>query len=259
MGYVADNAQSDNNLIDKFANWSDIRTEISSGQGGELRKGKNELRKFNAVHSSAALCVNNFVPIKLSPRDFGFQGCKSFLSACFEKKLPTGISTPNIDFFLETRDEILAIESKYTEVLDRKKANHDRNLEKYRNRRQLRYLPEEFGKIIDEYISDDRKFHLDVAQLLKHAMGLIRTESAGKIPTLLYLYWLPENWREIDEYKNHNEEVAIFGKRINAIIRFVGMPYTEFWDMYVNDTKFGDHFKRIKRRYSLKLKIEKNT
>ena len=43
------------NLITDFPNWEEIKVEFDKGNGNELEK------KFLALHSSSALCVNNFV------------------------------------------------------------------------------------------------------------------------------------------------------------------------------------------------------
>ena len=60
-GYVNSNEE---NLVEIFDNWKEIRQELSNGQGGELTPDKNGVIKFNAVHSSSALAVNNFAILK---------------------------------------------------------------------------------------------------------------------------------------------------------------------------------------------------
>ena len=84
--------------------------------------------KFNAIHSSSALAVNNFAPFKEQFDSLSFMNYSNFIEASFEKKLPTGISTPNLDFYLETKFEIIGIEAKFTEHLSKKLPNYKENL-----------------------------------------------------------------------------------------------------------------------------------
>ena len=48
-GYVNSNEE---NLIDQFDNWDEIKNEIEGGRWGELKPNSNGVIKFNAVHSS---------------------------------------------------------------------------------------------------------------------------------------------------------------------------------------------------------------
>lgn len=251
-GYVPDNDHISNNLIYEYENWNEIKEEIGGGQGNEL-KVKNGLRKFNAVHSSAALCVNSFALIKKNLDKFTFNQWSSFIEGRFEKKLPTGISTPHLDFYLEINTHIIGIESKYTEPIDRKLPNHGGNLDKYINRKELNYLPTTFESLIIEYIEYKTKIYLDVAQLLKHTIGLINRAGSEKSPVLFYLYWHPLNWQSIDSFKEHQREIEIFERKISKYINFIYMSYDSFWGLYDNDPNFRDHFSKVKSRYSIEV------
>ena len=130
---------NEDNLLYQYANWDLISSEISEGGGGELRGNKS---KFKAIFSSSALCVNNFAPINQFISDYTFLGDTNFTYSRFEKGLPTGISTPYLDFYIENKNTIYAFESKFTEVLDAKLPNSINrkgetvgNLQKYVNRR----------------------------------------------------------------------------------------------------------------------------
>lgn len=155
-GYVDKN---ECNLIEKFSNWEAIKSELQEGQGSELKK-DNGVIKFNAVHSSSALCVNNFAPFKEKKDKFSFFGYSDFTEATFEKKLPTGISTPNLDFYLENKNTVMGFESKFTELLIKKLPNivtdsktKVGNLQKYLNRKEeLNYLADDFFDFIEEYV-----------------------------------------------------------------------------------------------------------
>lgn len=250
------------NLVAIFENWNVIFDELYCGQGSELKPNKNGVVKFRAVHSSAALCVNTFAPFKHNKSNFTFLDYSGFKEATFEKKLPTGISTPNLDFYLENECAIIGIESKFTEVLSKKAPNHDHNLEKYKEREKLAYLPDAFADILQHYIDCKESLYLDVAQLIKHSIGLInkakKPESINKTPILVYLYWQPNNWNEYDKYITHADEIASFQKRmlnlsIEKIISFIPMSYIEFWELFKNDPNFASHIELVKKRYSISL------
>ena len=59
-GYIKSMNPKDN-LYKPLDIWDEIKNEISKGQGNELKTKKAE---FCALHSSSALCVNNFANFK---------------------------------------------------------------------------------------------------------------------------------------------------------------------------------------------------
>ena len=104
------------NLIEPFPNcWEQIEREFNEGDGNELKPKEGKKPKFCAVYSSSALCVNNFVPFKEHHAELSFLNYSGFDEARFEKKLSTGISFPNLDFYLENKTTVIGIESKFTE------------------------------------------------------------------------------------------------------------------------------------------------
>lgn len=253
-GYVNSNEE---NLIKPFANWDEIKKELNDGQGNELK------HKFNATHSSSALAVNNFAPFKEHYKDFSFLNYSEFIEASFEKKLPTGISIPNLDFYLETKFEIVGIESKFTEHLSKKLPNHDKNLNKYLNHPKLDYLSKDFhNDLIEHYANENDKMYLDVAQLIKHGIGIIKkAQTKYKFilnamitqPILVYIYWQPNNWYNHDIFRKHADEIEIFKKKIQPFLTFIPLSYLDFWKSYENDRIFGNHIKDVKERYLFKI------
>jgi len=249
---------AEDNLVTNFSNWTEIKKEFEAGQGGELNPNNNGEIKFAAIHSSSALCVNNFAEFKLKLANFSFYNYSNFISACFEKKLTTGISTPNLDFYLETSNEIIGFESKFTEILKKKKPNLNNNLDKYRQREELNYLPKEFTNLIEEYALNNNEMHLDVAQLLKHSIGLIN-RSRGNIsheknprtmkPVLVYIYWRPKNFFDFSIYDDHKKEIEAFEGKIKKFLDFIPISYPEFWQMYDADKIFANHINKVKNRY----------
>jgi hypothetical protein len=139
-GYLDTN---EGNLIEIFPNWDEIQKELNNGDGGELKKRYG----FRAVHSSSALCVNNFALIKQHKNNVKLFGISGFTEAVFEKKFPTFLGNnhrpANLDFYLENDNSRIGIESKFIEILKPKLPNEKKNLEPYINHKKL---PEKLQK-----------------------------------------------------------------------------------------------------------------
>lgn len=247
------------NLITLFNNWEVILTEISKGQGSELKQINDKRPKFCSVFSSSCLCVNNFALIKQKCSEFTIFGIGPFNIAKFEEKLPTGISTPNIDFYLENQCSIIGIESKYTETLkkitpNKPDKNGIGNLSKYVNRKsEIHFLPEGFVEsVLNYYIKIKEPYYLDVAQLIKHSLGLIRRSHELKVkPTLIYIYWEPINKDTVDSYKKHKNQLLEFNEKILKFIDFRYLPYSDFWEMYRDSEIFKSIVNKNIERYTV--------
>jgi len=252
------------NLIQIFDNWKEIKKELGEGQGGELIPDKKGLIKFNAVHSSSALGVNNFATFKKDHQNFKFLNYSDFTEISFEKKLSTRISTPNLDFYIETKYEIIGFESKFTEYLSPKFPNYDKNLDKYLHHSKLDYLPKSYhDDLIKHYVNSPNKLHLDVAQLIKHGIGIIhKAQSKYNFmlnalitqPVLVYIYWQPSNWYNFEIFRKHADEIEEFRKLVQPFLTFISLSYLDFWKAYENDRLFGAHIEKVKERYLIELK-----
>ena len=244
-GYVKN---PENNLIADFPNWNLIKTELENGDGGELSI-KDDRIKFCAVHSSSALCVNNFAMVKHHKNNISLFGSSAFDVAQFEKKLSTGISTPNLDFYLRNDTSIIGIESKFTEILTPKLPNE--NLEKYLTAKLE--FPAGFNGVIEYYLNCTEKLHLDAAQLLKHMMGMFNEATeikAGCKLCLIYLYWVPGNWKEIETYLKHEEELKKFKEQISGFsVKFEAYSYLDFWEILEKNEVLKKYIDKIKDRY----------
>lgn len=253
-GYVI-SMNPEDNLYKILDNWNEIKDEIGKGQGSELII-KNGRMKFCALHSSSALCVNNFALFKQNFKNSSFLQNSNFTEAVFEKKLSTGISTPNLDFYLENTDTIIGIESKFTEYLSPKMENTKENLCKYFMREELSFLPRLFDSIILNYINCSDKMYLNVAQLIKHSIGLLKNKG-DREAILVYIYWEPKSWDINGEYQKihsqHKAEIEDFSKRINKFITFKHLSYTEIWENYNDYNIDARDIITIKEKYSIDL------
>lgn len=70
--------KTQDNLLKTVDNWTDIERDLGGGQGEELKKDKYGRKKFCALHSSAALCVNNFALFKKHKDRLSFGKYKIF-------------------------------------------------------------------------------------------------------------------------------------------------------------------------------------
>lgn len=240
-GYVENIAD---NLIDGI-DLNMFEDDFRKGNGNELKT------KCYAVHSSSILCVNNFGLIKKDPSTFTFLDQNGFTDAKFERKFKTGISTPNLDFVLENDSSVIAFESKFLEILDIKRVDFSNSYSKER----LKYLDDFWFELIETY--KNKKCYLDVAQLLKHAFGLIKYNTNNKKNmVLVYIYWAPQDYSKFPEYKEHKEELNSFIEKINNQndINFLSISYSEFWKLIEEkNNHLIKHFKKVENRYDVKI------
>jgi len=128
------------------------------------------------------------------------------------------------------------------------------NLEKYLSK-DLK-LPEGFNEVLKYYLNCKEKLHLDAAQLLKHMIGLLMEKFNSNIKTtnLIYLYWVPLNWRDIDIYQKHEEEINIFkAKTFGFLLPVNAYSYVEFLNMLEKNKKTENIVKKLKERYLFEI------
>ena len=220
--------------------------DFQNGNGNELK------RKCLAVHSSSILCVNNFGVIKNNCSSFNFMFESKFNNAKFERKFYTGISSPNLDFVLENDNSIIAFESKFLEILNKKQVKFADSYSK----NKLIYLDDFWFKMIESY--RNKNYYLDVAQLLKHTFGMIKYKTIHnkKNMILVYIYWMPKDYSKFPEYEKHKEELELFNKKMSKQnnITFVSMTYSEYWDLVIKDNKnMKEHICNVRSRYDIKI------
>jgi hypothetical protein len=254
-GYLNTNEE---NLLEKFPNWNEIQKELSDGDGSELKSDSNNRAKFRAVHSSSALCVNNFALVKLHKSSVSLFGESGFSEAAFERKFPTFLSkSANLDFYLENDNSRIGIESKFIEIVKRKLPNEEKNLEPYIDHKKLpEILKKSFNEIINFYKTYKEPIHLDVAQLIKHsiALSLYACDNKDKKTKLIYLYWLPINYKDIDIYKEHDKELDVFKEQIKGCqLPFEAYSYFDLWKMMEKNEGLSGILEKIKARYEFTI------
>lgn len=224
--------------------------DLMAGAGNELEG------KFRAPHSSSALAVNAFGWFAGKPGLASLAGHEGLDLVGFEQKFPTGLSRaqpPNLDVVLHGSAGLVAVESKCLEYLSPKEAKFS---PRYRDeivdeRRDSPWFAEMI-RLMEEERSSYR--HLDVAQLIKHALGLsYRQERAV---TLVYVWWEPANADELPVFAAHREEVRQFAARISGgALAFAAVSYPELWAQWAisSDETLRKHSENLQRRYALPI------
>lgn len=224
-----------------------IRAELEAGAGGELGG------KFRAAHSSSALAVNSFEPLRRWGLPIRLAGELVHVQA-FEARMPTGLARaqpPHLDVVASGAEAVVAIESKCLEYLTPKSAafsdRYETEITDERRdgpyfREMLRLKQNPFAYSV-----------LDAAQLIKHTFGIAR-QTAGRRATLLYLYWQPSNARELPLFPAHWAEIARFADRVaggEPAFRF--FTYAQLWRDWASDPdeRLCAHAETLLRRYHI--------
>lgn len=222
--------------------------ELRQGSGDELRI------KFCAIHSSSALAVNTFAKFKDVINLLTILDIDGFHKLVFERQCPTGLkqaTPPNIDVWLESSENIIAIESKFLEYFTPKFAKYS-----------LRYMRDAFPGTEDcwwnllEKSKSAGKQYLDVAQLVKHYLGLIHyLETTKKTSmTLLYLYWEPQNADQLDVCLQHRKEIATFSDQVaESKVTFKSMAYANLWYEWELISELQEHASNLRERYDVEI------
>lgn len=212
-----------------------VRLALSKAGGKEIESGK-----LNSPESSAALAVNAFGwfitrPGELPPfpplPDAGWPARRVDVERQMRFPWRGGLH-PWLDAAVETRTALVGVESKRFEPFRDAKsisisAAYDREV-----------WGDDMGPFTglrDSLRAGSTTFkHLDAAQLVKHAFGLV-TEGrrVGKKPVLLYLYAEPQRRgtapNGAEALARHREEIANFAALVaGAEVEFAACSYREW-------------------------------
>lgn len=236
---------------------ADFREDLDEGDGSELSDLPKAPAKFCAAYSSSALVVNTFGPFRHFPDHLALVGYSDFRNTQFERKCPTGLRgiPPNLDFFATGAKSLVAVESKFLETLQPKRAIFK---ESYRTAIGTWAEPVWEGAYEDLLDNPTKFVHLDAAQLVKHYLGIRNTFPDCQVAkVLVYLFWEPVNAEDISEFREHRREVEVFSRTVQeSEIRFVALSYKELW-RYWSETSGWEgmraHVEALKQRYELSI------
>jgi hypothetical protein len=224
-----------------------VSDDLNRGDGNELAG------KFRAIHSSSALAVNSFGIFKNRPAELPLLGEIGARSIEFEKpfRIFRGGRPPNVDVWVDRATTSVAIESKCLEYFGHKEAKFSNAYKRLAPPRA-----EECWWAAYEGAKRAARQHFDCAQLLKHYFGLCRFRERNPevAVTLLYLFWEPLNWGDIDVCVRHRKEVAEFAAALSsARLRFRWLSYNELWDEWAKVPALEQHVQRLKARYQVEI------
>lgn len=236
QGYASDWRQ---NILEGLA-LPEIVADFSRGAGRELDG------KLRAAHSSAALAVNTFGAWRTDPSLLRLKNRTGFSGMTFEATCPTGLkgTPPHLDLLLDGQIPV-AVESKCTEWMVAKRANFSDSYD----RLQGSHGSSRWFEIIPQLRANPNRYeHLDAAQLVKHALGLINRYAQRQVE-LLYLYWEPRNshdWAECGRHRSEADDLA--SETASSNVRLVPMSYRELWADWDRHQP-PQHLARLKIRY----------
>ena len=257
-GYVS---TYQDNLI-KSVNEIDYVKDLLSA-GGNLRK-----KQFRAIHSSLAMTVNNFLPFRTRLEDLNLPIGENFKTLEFEEECPawnSKIGVPQLDVLITGSTEVIAIESKLLEFLE---SPNECFADTYSEKLNLEQKSSAYYKEMlrmQSKVGCKTYQRLDVAQLIKHAFGLIYTFPNRPV-TLIYLYWEPSNLQELTTnmksvFDKHKQEIVDFSNRVcGSKPKFMAKSYSELWQLWEQDAPqwLIDHLNEVKSRYSVALREIQN-
>jgi hypothetical protein len=250
QGYVSDIRA---NLLATVRS-DDFMADVEQGSGNELVAKGSRKAKFCAAHSSSALAVNTFGPFKRDVAALRIGDWTGFSTLSFERKCPHGLpapaTPPNLDVLAESRDTIVAIESKCLEPLMPKIAAFKPAYESAITDRRRQGV---WFKQMQWSIENPASFRcLDVAQLVKHAFGLAYTFPLRPV-TLLYLFWEPANADAHPFFAVHRAEVARLAASVaTGTPAFAAMSYPELWAAWSSQSEpdwLRAHVAHLRTRY----------
>ena len=241
----------DENLFHPLSSCS--RLDYASGDGAELGK-EGKRGKILALHSSAALACNFFDYWRGRNLEGLAQafGTTELCDIGFERKFPTGLrgNAPNLDVVLyESDGGILAIESKFMEPFQKSKAKTYLKPKYFENGDAWNGVALRGCQVLAEQLRQNRaQFEmLDVAQLLKHMLGLARNQQHWQLCYLWYDPGGPASDKHAKEIDTFRKQIGDDAKRFSSLkyqelfqrlSHFLGDQHLEYQE-YLRDRYFG--------------------
>jgi hypothetical protein len=227
----------EDNLVEPLSD--DARREYDEADGQEA-KSTGHVPKMHSVYSSSALVANTFAYWRrrddLRPLAHALKIPSSdILSMTFEQKLPISDDVdrrafphdPNLDVVFryggKQHRRLVGVEGKFTEAYSAREHRGLKNA--YLEQRPLWIGLPNCRRAAEDICPTDREFtRLDVAQLLKHILGLRHACGGGLDFRLVYL------WYDVpfDVGAEHRREIQRFAEIVTSDgIKFQAITYQE--------------------------------
>jgi hypothetical protein len=232
-----------------------IRGQLGGGDGNELKSGRHR-PKAHSAHSSAVLAANVFGRWhgeEASLRLLGRVGFKT-MELEVQQRIFRGGRAPNLDAMLTADGTVVGIESKLTEHLARHRPRAWSDAYARESCRSL--LDPEWRTVLDESMAGACPTqHLDVEQLIKHAIGLAK-QHPQRERRLLYLFWEPTEGVDIEELDTHRKEVAALLDRVaGGAVQLHAMTHADLWARWEQHGPAWatEHVKQLRERYAVSI------
>jgi hypothetical protein len=106
-----------------------------------------------------------------------------------------------------------------------------------------------FDEMLELRAEPDRYNHIDAAQLIKHAFGLLR-HFKMRNAVLVYLYWEPRNRDKWPQCEEHRKEAEALASKVRAsCVKLSPISYRELWSQGLFFS--ADHMTYVMTRYDL--------
>lgn len=231
------------------------RKAFERGSGSELLDTKNRPAKMRALHSSSALAVNvfdNWVESNTDPLRVALGLTGEIVSISFEEQFPTGLGgiPPNVDVALRlSTGHVIGIESKFSEWVTPKPTGRESFKPAYfpagNSLWQSKNLPcsQKLAELVNNGI--EKFIHLNVPQLLKHALGM-----ANELHDQFSLFYMYYDWPG-PESDVHKSEIQRFVQLVGSELRFKSFSYQEIFRLLgEEDIEDDEYMEYLFRRYS---------
>lgn len=242
------------------ARWTEIATQLSQGNGGELHASGGHRPKFCSAFSSCALAVNNFGPFDAT-RVLHLPGIGVFSGAVeFEAQRSAGVRgyKPNLDLVAEPADgDWLFVESKCLEYL---RPHRTAFSDAFVGKAGAVLAPETaavYAHYAHGHAAEPGVYQLlDAAQLLKHFLAARVASGAVRKITLAYLFWEPADADDHPVFAAHRQEANQFAATlVDDHVRLVPLSYRDIWTHWeqLDDADLAAHASALRGRYDLAL------
>lgn len=246
----------EDNLI-RGVSKNDFWADLESGGGHELTEMPRRPAKFCAAYSSTALVVNSFGPFRRTPKMLVLAGSSGYTEARFERKCLNGLQggAPNLDFFAVSPTSVVGVESKFLEPLETPEVKFP---DQYRRAMNTRAEPV-WRHVYKTLLDNPKRFmHLDVAQLVKHYLGIWHSfRSREGLKALMYLYWEPMNSDSIPEFVAHRRELSTLAAEVQGSeVKFIFLSYPQLWQMWLTESPWEGirlYVEALRRRYAFEI------
>lgn len=234
-----------------------VCARLAAAGGDEIGSGK-----FAHPESSAALAVNAFGWFIERPMDLpplpgtGAMGTPERVEVEYCARLPwSGGRHPWLDAVVITPTHLIGVESKRFEPFRDAKTV---SLSSAYDRPVWGARMDRYASMRDALRSGDPRFrHLDAAQLVKHAFGLVtEARRLSRWPVLFYLYAEPNERGErqisTEDQRRHRDEIAAFVQSVDGDeVKFLSSTYRRWIDAALPGADVEAHLTHLRQRFGL--------